>query len=462
MNDSILYWNAVALEAARVDFAHAGNGNAEQAPQQAGPTFTSRALAIVHLAMHDAYQGATGNMTYLPFAAGDLPAAANRTVARVAVATAACITLTALYSRQADSFLQRHGEFVAELAASDADINAGLAWGTLTGQRMLQERSNDGAATSGGAYAPSTEPYRHRADPLSPAQGFLGPQWGNVKPFMVERLVTGKIGFVAPPLPPLANPPDLQKYADDYNQVKSLGSANSSTRTAEQTTIGIFWGYDGARGIGTPPRLYNQAVRAIAAKALAADTFDVRETKHARLFAAVNAGMADAGIAAWHEKYLFNVWRPTVGIREADAGWGPSGKGDSNAGTTGDPFWTPLGLPRTNNDFRLGLSPDFPAYPSGHATFGTVALELARQMLGLPPTFQFELMSDELNGKAQGANGTRMRHVRQLTIASAIDENVLSRVYLGVHWLFDGREGEAVGRQIAGLVAAEFPQKIAS
>jgi hypothetical protein len=50
-----------------------------------------------------------------------------------------------------------------------------------------------------------------------------------------------------------------------------------------------------------------------------------------------------------------------------------------------------------------------------------------------------------------------MRHERKLSIASAIEENVLSRVYLGVHWQFDGREGEQNGKLIAEKIATAFP-----
>ena len=46
-----------------------------------------------------------------------------------------------------------------------------------------------------------------------------------------------------------------------------------------------------------------------------------------------------------------------------------------------------------------------------------------------------------------------------MTIAQAIEENVLSRVYLGVHWEFDGREGECNGNEIARLINGAFPGK---
>jgi vanadium chloroperoxidase len=60
--DPILYWNEVALEANRISFTNGKN-------EQPGPTLSSRALAIVHLAMYDAYAGVQGNpaiqLTYL-------------------------------------------------------------------------------------------------------------------------------------------------------------------------------------------------------------------------------------------------------------------------------------------------------------------------------------------------------------------------------------------------------------
>lgn len=452
MNDAILFWNDVALEAARVDFGSATPAT-PPAPEQPGPTATSRALAIVHLAMHDAYLGTLGQPTYLAYTAAELPAAGNVARARVAAATAACVTLSALFRRQEATFLRRHAEHVASTGASGADVDEGLRWGGVAAARLLADRSNDGSANANGPYAPSTEPYRHRADPNNPGQGFLGAQWGSVRPFCVDGLTSGSVTLTPPPAI------TSQKYADDFNKVKVMGGVNSPERTPNQTTVALFWAYDGARDIGVPPRLYNQAVRAMADAAAGAAVPGSREALHARLFAAVNAGMADAGIVAWYEKYTYNIWRPVIGVREADGGWGPSGRGDGNSGTTGDPYWSPLGAPQTNGSLAQGLTPSFPAYPSGHATFGTVALRLAQVLLGVPSSFRFKFVSEELNGSARGAQGVRVRHEREFTVDQAIQENILSRVYMGVHWEFDGREGEAVGEQLATLIGGRFPAR---
>ena len=76
--------------------------------------------------------------------------------------------------------------------------------------------------------------------------------------------------------------------------------------------------------------------------------------------------MADAGIAIWESKYYYEFWRPVTGIREADPGTGPTGLGDGNPATVGDPTFSPLGAPASNLT-GPNFTPPFPAYPSGHA-----------------------------------------------------------------------------------------------
>jgi hypothetical protein len=312
---------------------------------------------------------------------------------------------------------------------------------------MLADRQRDGSDASNDLYAPAAGKFQHRPDPLSPGQAFLGPLWGNVRPFGFESLKAS--------IPELADPTTLAAYPVDFIEVMDKGRASGGTRTPEETTIGLFWAYDGARNIGLPPRLYNQAVRAIVDKV---GSTAATEAMNAKLFAMLNVAMADAGIQAWHEKYRHNLWRPVVGIREASPGWGPTGEGDG-IGNAGDPYWMPLGAPRTNSSGAPSFTPGFPAYPSGHATFGTAALRLAQLALGLKEDFQFEFVSDELDGKSVGATGTRPRHKREFTISRAIDENIRSRVYLGVHWKLDGRAGAQIGDLIASQIVAAFPAK---
>ena len=174
--------------------------------------------------------------------------------------------------------------------------------------------------------------------------------------------------------------------------------------------------------------------------------------ENARLFAFVNVALADAGILAWDQKYVHDFWRPVVGIREHDLSMGPAAtQADNNVSNDCDSSWLPLGAPRTN---RLGknFTPPFPAYPSGHATFGAAAFHIVRlfyneggklsdDTLGPDPLFDgLDFVSDELNGESTDNKGTvRPRHVRNFPdgLWRMIEENGRSRVYLGVHWVFD-------------------------
>jgi hypothetical protein len=65
-------------------------------------------------------------------------------------------------------------------------------------------------------------------------------------------------------------------------------------------------------------------------------------------------------------KYLYDCWRPITAILEPNPGTGPTGTGDGNPATIGDPTWTPLGAPASNLQ-GPNFTPPFPAYPSGHA-----------------------------------------------------------------------------------------------
>src|SRR5207248_2584564 len=131
-----------------------------------------------------------------------------------------------------------------------------------------------------------------RPDPFNPAQKTLGRAWGKVKPFVLAT-VTGDA--------PLGAPPALisQEYALAYDQVFDDGTIHLPDRDAasrHMAAVGIFWGYDGANLLGTPPRLYNQIVRAIP------EVSSLTHPLRVRLLTAANAAMADAGIAAWHWK----------------------------------------------------------------------------------------------------------------------------------------------------------------
>jgi len=448
MDDPILYWNSVSLECNRRD--HTG---VMAARNQRGPTLSSRSLAIVHIAIHDAYvltQAGLGtpvakNDPYLPPALRPVFSSTGSTTATAAVAVgaAASVALLNLYPSLASLINDEYARFCSMWGPDDA----GDRFGAAVAHAVLALRQDDGAQPDPDDaipdYMPSAGPDRHRPDPLNPGQGFLGVRYGFVRPFAISSfhsLASYKtIGSAA--------------YKAHQMQVYTKGAAPSQAvvdRTPQETLIGTYWAYDGAKDIGTPPRLYNQIVRLIAAAS------GLSTEQNARLFLLINIAMGDAGIQAWFYKYFYDLWRPVVGIRESDPSMGPSAtKGGITLDPTCDPFWRPLGAPKTNViDERVRtFTPPFPSYPSGHATFGAACFHVARLYLkslgkgtinaDRTDNFAFQFVSDELNGKSIDPDDTvRARHVRSFTgLHEAIFENALSRVFLGVHWRFDGTTG---------------------
>jgi vanadium chloroperoxidase len=452
MTDSILFWNAVALEANRVSHSDPAKG------EQTGPPLSARALAIVHLAMYDAYAGVENNTTTFP---RYLSAPASSTAGTTgthgdAVAGAAFTTLSRLFKTQADFF-------ESQLSCFDRKSDR-FGFGVKVGEKMLEKRANDPDARDCG-YMVSPGRGRHRPDPDNPRQGIHAPYYGAQS---MGFAVTKRHALEQPPFEDNGKP--VKEYLDALSQVRAEGimpelmatlvpdGLFNKRRTPEQTLIGIYWAYDGANRLGTPPRFYNQIIRLVAACVANPDTKKVNtEGDNARLFAFVNAAMGDAGIFSWEQKFCHDFWRPVLGIREHDPSFGPAArlpkdcKGPVDAANEidddGDPFWLPLGAPSTNTLVK-NFTPPFPAYPSGHATFGAAAFHITRLFYGTKTGDRkgdkyfdgLAVVSEELNGANQDNRGTvRPRHVRNFKggLWDMIIENATSRVYLGVHWIFD-------------------------
>lgn len=461
MKNSIEFWHDVCMEVVRRDFSKKADGSPAK-PDQGGPTRTSRALAIAHLAMHDAHFGTTNAAdTYLQrlTPAVALPAAPMVFSKDSALGTAAALCLLATYPSHA-AYINRMSAIFIDPNPDHMARDHGHQYGEAIAASFIALRKGDGSDDAMG-YRPSTAYGRHREDPYDPGQGFLSPRWGQVRHFCVNN-GGPDIPHVPLPKPPGYDLPDYRTdpdYRKDYDEVMQEGALMSATRTPEERAIGFYWGYDGANEIGVPPRLYNQIARAWL------DKWHMGDVDTAvKLLAMINAGMADAAIDAWHHKYFYNLWRPTVGIREAAKSNGPIGMADTSATKTagpdrGDPCWAPLGLPKTNDAAARAYSrtPGFPAYPSGHATFGATLFQIMQRFSGQPALSlqdvvdadspgsavagqQFDFVSDELNGQSVDADGSvRTRHLRRFrNFARPIWENAVSRVYIGVHWRFDG------------------------
>jgi hypothetical protein len=367
------------------------------------------------------------------------------------VAGAAASTLRALFPRQRTWIDAQVAQFCAQLPSTLGTVarSDGMAFGNAIGAALLDFRSGDGSDDAR-PYHSGQMPGQHREDPYNPGQGFLGPYWGEVAPFCIPPFPPGghTTGYL--PAPPALTDP---LYRTHFIEARDRGGHRRGARTATQEMTGLYWAYDGAKGLGTPPRLYNQIVRQIAVDR------GNSTAQNARLFALINVGMADAGIVAWRAKYEHELWRPAVGVREDDLGTGPTGLGTGNT-AGGDPAWRAYGAPRSNEPGRGHFTPHFPAYPSGHASFGTVVFELVAHFYVVAKTaLSFSFVSDELDGRTLDDDGSVRTCVRRTyTLQGAIDDNIASRVYLGVHWRFDGDGGRQLGETVAQQVfAAGFP-----
>lgn len=410
--DVIIDWNNVTAQAIRNDIS------LPVVQQQAGPGFSSRNYAMVHAAMYDAVNSVS--RTHEAFRYDTV--AAPGTSQEAAAVQAAYRVLVDLYPTQQAMLDMARDDSLSAIPDSPSKT-AGIVLGDLIGADMGDWRETDHAQDPV-SYTPGALPGMWRPDPLSPAQPAWGPGWGLVTPFGIESGTQFR-----GPAPPALNSP---AYAAAFEEVKRLGDINAETlgnRTADQTEIGIFWGYDRG-GLGPPPILYNQITQTVASTVAQQlhSSSELSLEENARLFALVNVAQADAGIACWDTKFFYNFWRPITAIREAGT--------DGNAATIADPDWIPLGAP--DIDGPPGFTPPFPAYGSGHATFGAATFASLANFFGTD-SLTFTIGSDELPGVFRTYD----------SFSAASEENGQSRIYLGIHWQFDKEAGISMGNDIA-------------
>ncbi|MCK6455512.1 MAG: phosphatase PAP2 family protein [Phycisphaerae bacterium] len=431
----VIRWNQIAVDTSGLDHTPVQPGETRTFGHQLGPTRSSRAMAMVHIAMFEAVNAIEGG--YESYTG--TPAVTEPTSMKAAVAQAAHDTLVSLFPSHAD----RLGDELLQdlsLIPDGAEKANGITLGAQAAAAIITMRSADGSDIDN-PYMFNNDPGFWRADPINPGQQPLGDDWPLVTPFVLTRANQ----FRSPPPPPI----DSEEYANAYNEVKELGGdgiVTATSRTQEQTLIGLFWAYDGTPSLCAPPRLYNQIAVQIGRNR------GLNVVRMARMLAIVNVAMADAGIAIWESKFYYNYWRPVTGIREADPGTGPTGLGDDNPMTAGDTQWTPLGAPASNLT-GPNFTPPFPAYPSGHAGFGGALFEVLRRFYGTDHV-PFMIVSDELNGVTVDQEGnTRPYFPRTfMRLSDAEEENGQSRIYLGIHWAFDKTEGIELGNRVGDYV----------
>lgn len=352
------------------------------------PVQQTRAIAIVQVAVHDAVSGITGRYaTYLP--RNPAPDGASPEAAAIA---AAHYALVSLFPTQAASLNTLYAASLAShgLAISDP----GVAYGESAAAAILAARANDNAPqaqfdyTAPGAGTPGIWTRINNAPALLPG-------WGNVTPWVLRS--SSQFRPDAPP------PLDSDLYARDYNEIKEIGRATGSTRTAEQSNIALFWR-------ASPVAIWNPML----AQVIAARDLDLSAA--AQAYALVAIAGVDAGISCWDAKYVYNNWRPQLAIRGGDF--------DGNDATVGDPSWTAF-LP----------TPPHPDYTSGHTTVSTAMASILENEFGNEPGVHFSVTQTAITREWD-------------TFDEAVQEVIDARVYSGIHF----RNSDVVGSRVGGQV----------
>jgi hypothetical protein len=358
----------------------------------------AHSMAIVQIAVHDALNSIKPRYTAYQYT-GSAPTASPA----AAVAAATRDTLLRLQPTAASAIEAAYAEKLASIAAGPAK-DAGVDAGRAAAAAILARRGGDDLT------AAITKPYT----PATPAPGVyqltpplnfvIGAGIGELVPFAVSSVISLRSAA------PYAVTSGV--YAEDYQEVKELGSAASTLRTTHQTETARFW-YDAA----------TKEWHAAARKGLADNAAD--EWQAARTLALMGMAMFDVAVASLETKFQFNYWRPITAIQAGDS--------DGNDATQGDPNWAPL-----------CVTPPFPEHNSTHAATGAAAAGVLARMLG--DRHRFTVDSKTLPGVSRSYG----------SFSEAAAEEGVSRLYCGIHF----RNGMATGFEQGDAVAASVVKQL--
>jgi len=386
--DMVLDWNEIAV-----------NSIVGVAQQRSERGFIR--LAMVHIAVYDALDAIAG-YPFMPYTGKldvALPASAD-----AAAATAAHDVLVALYPEQQSQLDSKYDASLASIP-DGADKANGISAGRQAASAILAARAGDGRDAVV-PYTPGSGPGLWVPTPPNfPAAS--APEVAKVQPWTLKSPAQFRV----------KPPPDLtsEKWARDYNEVKTLGAATGSSRTPEQTDIGRFWSENSLAQ-------WDRAWRGISI----AQKLSIND--NARFFAMLTTVGSDAYIACWDSKYTYNFWRPVTAIRAGDT--------DGNPDTEPDPNWTPL-----------ATTPPHPEYPSAHGCFTGATTE----------TLKFVFGTDDFNFSVDSTVAGLSSPVRNYSsFSQALDEVFGARIYGGMHYRNSMRYGAKIGKQVSHYATEHF------
>ena len=388
----------------RADVVLDWNAHAARAIVTVGGLVPPRALirlAMVHLAIYDAVNAIDGT-PFEPYAG--VPTVDRPASVEAAAATAAHDVLVALFPAQVVDLDAKYAASLAALPDDMAKFN-GIAVGQQAANAILNMRAQDRRDATL-PYVPGSGPGVWVPTPPAflPAQA---PETPLVQPFVLRYASQFR-----PDGPfSLAS----EDWARDYNEIKALGRAVGSIRTAEQTDIARFWS-------DNPPLQWNRAWRALSMSA------GLGPAENARYFAMLAAASADALIACWDAKFFYNFWRPVTAIRAGDS--------DGNAETSPDPDW--IGVIPT---------PPHPEYPAAHGCFSAASTE----------TLKFFFGTNDVSFSMDSNVPALMNSVRTyVRLSDALAEVLDARIYGGMHYRNSTRIGANMGKQVSRFTTRHF------
>ena len=386
----VVQWNKALLVIVRTPGAQ---------PATVHPT---RSFAIMHAAIYDAVNAI--DRTHKPYLVR-LTTVPRFVSQDAAAASAAHEVLAALYP----SFKTLLDDQLQQSLASiqdDGDKAEGIRIGKTVADQILTLRSNDGSSAPPVPFVFGSVPGDYQSTPPNFPKQPQFTHWSHVTPFALERANQFRPG------PPPALTSD--RYSDVFNEVKSLGIANSTSATADQALTGRFWN-------GAIQNYWNEITQTATLER------ELTTAQSARLFALLNFSFADGVIAFYDAKYTYNFWRPVTAIRDS--------ANDGNPETLPDPNW----LPEVGN-----TTPD-PAYPGAHAVISAAGASVLISILG-KNHFDFTVTSEVLPGVDRSFK----------SFSAADEEATLSRIFAGVHFRSDLTTGQRLGREIADFVVDNF------
>jgi hypothetical protein len=356
----------------------------------------TRSFAIMHAAIYDAVNAIDRTHKSYLVRVSTVSRFASQDAAAASAAHEVLVALYPKFQAVLDAQLQQSLASIHD----GQDKAEGIAIGKTVADQILALRSNDGSSAPPVPFVFGNAPGDYQSTPPNFPKQPQFTHWSHVTPFALENANQFRPG------PPPALTSDT--YSDVFNELKSLGIANSSSATPDQALTGRFWN-------GAIQNYWNEITQTATLR------HELTTAQSARLFALLNLTRADGVIAFYDAKYTYNFWRPVTAIREAAT--------DGNPQTLADPNW----LPEVGN-----TTPD-PSYPGAHAVISAAGASVLNSFFG--DHFDFAVTSEVL----PGVN-------RSFTSFSAADEEAtLSRIFAGVHFHSDLTTGQRLGREIADL-----------